>query len=240
VEIIEEPFSVWRLLRSWFRRPVSVNQADAPRDVAANDQQTEPPRGDPTTQDPSRSDAPPEADDAESLEVANLGDPSVLAGLNFSVTNYGRATDGALWVEHLLICNACIAGDMFSIVSFPTVAPDPSPYPGVAPGETAHLPPWSVRCIECGAETIIFDPRTAGYGRVLNGASGDARGDDEPTEETGAASVFLSLIYRSALDELTDPAAKANVPPADLFDAVHLRGASPHGETIFEEWRPCS
>jgi hypothetical protein len=175
VEIIEEPFSVWRLLRSWLNRPKSAPPAAQPAADAAEEQQGDATRRDPTAPDPSQSDATAGADDPESLEVADLGDPSVLAGFNYSVTNYGRADDGALWVEHLLVCNACIAGDMFSIVSFPKVAPDPSPYAGVAPGETAYLPPWSARCIECGVETTIFDPRTAGYHRVLNGNSGDAR-----------------------------------------------------------------
>jgi hypothetical protein len=50
----------------------------------------------------------------------------------------------------------------------------------------------------------------------------------------------VSLIYRAALEDLTDPAAKANVPPADLFDAIHIRGASPHGVTIFDGWQACT
>ena len=240
MEIIEEPFSIWRLMRAWLNRPASTKPAVRSADDMAEDQQGDAPRRDQATEDPAQSEVTAAADDAESLVVANLGDPSVLAGFNYSVTNYGRADDGALWVEHLLVCNECIAGDMFSIVSFPTVAPDPSPYAGVAPGETVYRPPWSARCIECGAEKTIFDTRTAGYSRVLNGASGDVRRADEPTEETGAATVYVSLIYRAKLDELTDPAARAKAAPADLFDAVHIRGVSPHAETIFEVWQACS
>lgn len=290
VAIIEEPFSIWRLLRSWFSRTMPAERAVQPGDDAAEDERAEPPRrdqlldarskvqrqielleystnhsrGGPSqnpmliaelqrtleqieadlldqqAEEPARPDASTGADDRESLEATNLGDPSVLSGFNHSVTNCARAEDGALWVEHLLVCNQCVGGDMFSIISFPKVAPDPSPYAGVAPGETVHLPPWSVRCIECGDEEMIFDPRSAGRDRVLNGVSGDARNPDEPTDETGATTVYVSLIYHAEFDELKGLATKAHVPRADLFDAVHIRGAAPNGETAFEEWHACS
>ena len=285
--IIEEPFSIWRLLRSWFSRPAPAEYTVQPGNDAAPDEQAEPSsrdqlldarrkvqhqievleydtnhsRGGPSqnpmliaelqqaleqidadlrdeqAEETAQPDALTDADDGVIPEAANLGDPSILSGFNYSVTNCTRTDDGALWVEHLLVCNECLAGDMFSIISFPKVAPDVS---DEAPGETAHLAPWSARCIECDAEKTIFDPRTGGRGPVLNGESGKARDPIEPTDETGAATVYVSLIYRSELDELKGLAAKANVPPADLFEAIHVRGASPHGETIFEGQYACS
>lgn len=282
--IVEEPFSIGRLLRSAFKRSSPAHHRDQPAPGGNDDEQSAPlsrdqllsarekiqhqielleyganhSRGGPSQNpmliaelqrtrehidaelhDQDQSDAFAEVEDSETLEVSNMGDPSALSAFNYSVTNVARARDGALWAEYLLVCKDCVGGDMFSIISYPKIAPDPSPYADVAPGATVHLPPYNARCVECGHEKTVFDPRTAGRHAVMNGISRDTRAADEPVDETGATTLYVSLIYRTEPGALRDQAVKANVPVADLFEAIHIRGMAPNGATAFEEYYEC-
>jgi hypothetical protein len=129
---------------------------------------------------------------------------------------------------------------MFSISSYPKVAPDPSPYTGVAPGEIIRFAPYRARCVQCNVEKTIFDPKSAGYRAFLKGDCADKSDETDPVSETGAATLYVCLGYRFELSELRTLAEKARVTPADLFEDIYIRGEAPNGRTIFEEHYECS
>lgn len=219
--IIEERFSIWRRLGAWLMRPAGTS---------------DPPDADPEEDEPSTLlDQNQDDDDRELAAAAALGDPTLLSGFKHSVTHCNRSEAGYLWVEHLLICGQCLGGDMFSIISFPKIAPESSPDEDEAPGEALRLKPWITQCIQCGHQTTIVEAGIGDPQRGLDSTHIEGREPEDLINETGAATVYVSLIYPEALDDLKAATAKAGVPPADLFEAIQVRGVSPDFETIFEE-----
>ncbi len=181
------------------------------------------------------------ADDVVEFEGADeLGDPSILSHFTATMLNAVQSPGGVVWTNSLLTCPDCIGGDMFSIVFHPKVAPDPSPYDGVAPGDTVRSAPYSARCIECGVEKTLYDPDAAGFSAILKGAVEDDTDERGPTDETGAVTLYVALGYRRPIDELKSLAAKSNVVAADLFESIVIRGEAPNGDRTFDQSIDCS
>lgn len=217
--IVEERVSIWRRVGAWLMRP--AGQPDRP-DFGSDEPST-------------RLDGIQDTDDGALADAAALGDPSLLRGFAPSVTRGYRSDSGHLWVEHLLVCGQCLGGDMFSIISFPDIAPGSSPYEDEGPGEAARLKPWITQCIQCGHRTTLVEAGVGDPQHRLDAPHIEGREPEDLFNETGAATVYVSLIYPEALDDLMTAATKVGVPPADLFDAIHILGVSPHSETLFQE-----
>ncbi|MDP3736380.1 MAG: hypothetical protein Q8R02_03265 [Hyphomonadaceae bacterium] len=125
---------------------------------------------------------------------------------------------------------ACQCGaDAFAILSHPLIAPDPSPYYLVEPGEVMFRPPHRLRCASCGVITPVFDAKTQGYDGVLNGGCSYESGDQGEQAAAGAFRITVWFFYNVGLDELEEYAAEASVSPSDLFDSFGLTG-EPVGE----------
>jgi hypothetical protein len=123
-----------------------------------------------------------------------------------------------LSAEFALSCRKCGA-NVFRVTGFPLVAPDPSPYYLVRPGEILFRPPHRLICV-CGATVPLFDARTQGYDGILNGgcAYESGKDGDREGEAAGRYTVEVSFLYNIELAELTELAAEAHVKPSDLFD----------------------
>lgn len=158
--------------------------------------------------------------------------PSCLSAFNFEAL---PLEEGG-WdfeVTFSLTCKAC-ASSTFVIFGFPLVAPDPSPYYMVQPGETNHRPPHKLKCASCGAEGQLFDVRTQGYDGVLNGGCSYESGTDGEAAIPGEFRVVVQVLYQAELDELAEFAREANVNVSDLFDGLTIVGTSVGGgESIF-------
>jgi hypothetical protein len=132
-------------------------------------------------------------------------------------------------------CRSC-GEDEFHVGSFATVAPDPSPNPNVAPGETLMCPPFRLRCASCGAENALFDPRTDGYDGVLCGGSAHLQGESEIFTD-GTFKIHVAPTFGIGMPELQELAARAGggVKPTDLFDWINIIG-TPAGDDKFFEY----
>jgi len=124
--------------------------------------------------------------------------------------------------------------------SFPLIAPDPSPYYEVAPGQVLLRPPHQAKCINCGAGGQVFDPRTDGYDAVLNQCSAYECGDDGEDFATTAFRVTVSITFNVDLSELREYAAEADVEVVDLFDWITVQGESENPEIRFEQGYECA
>ena len=83
-------------------------------------------------------------------------------------------------------------------------------------------PPHSLNCISCGTKVPLFDPKTQGYDAVLNAYSSYESGSGDDTAYEGVFRIVVSLFYNVELSELRELASKAQVNPADLFDAINI------------------
>jgi hypothetical protein len=126
-------------------------------------------------------------------------------------------------VDYEVRCRTCSEG-RFHISGFPIVAPDPSPYFAVAPGETVWRPPHSLMCAHCGAGGRVFDARTNGYDGVLNGGCSYESGNTGERDLEGVFKVTIALAYNTELPELLEAAQEAKVGMADLFDWFTISG----------------
>lgn len=126
-------------------------------------------------------------------------------------------------VNFAVACRTC-GGTHFRILAFPLIAPDPSPYYGLDPGETFNRPPHRLACDGCGVVQTIFDIRTDGYDGVLNGGGATESGDSGEAQILNSSTVTITLIYNIDLEELQEYAAEEGRHPSDLFDVFLLNG----------------
>ncbi|WOI54397.1 hypothetical protein [Parvularcula sp. LCG005] len=153
--------------------------------------------------------------------------PSCLSG--FDCTALPLAGNGLdLAVDFALTCRSCNAF-AFLIFGFPIVAPDPSPYYAVEPGQTFFRPPHKLRCSSCGAEAALFDVRKDGYDGVLNGGASYESGTDGEEPIAGQFKVTVAVFFNVEFDELSELAAEANVSISNLFDCITIKGTPVNG-----------
>lgn len=126
-------------------------------------------------------------------------------------------------VDFRLACETC-GGTSFRIFGFLKTAPDPSPYAGLAPGETLFRPPHGLCCSSCGRRAELFDARKNGYDGVLNGGCAYESGEAEASPLPGTFSVVVSIAFNTTDAELSELAAEAGVHPSDLFDWITIAG----------------
>ena len=117
------------------------------------------------------------------------------------------------------------------------VAPDPSPYYAIPPGQTLERPPHRLRCAGCGSTDVIFDARTDGYDGRLNGGAAYESGETGEAFTQATYEVIAMPTYNISLEELTElaPMAGPAANPADLFDWFNLVG-KPDGDAPPFEW----
>jgi len=163
-------------------------------------------------------------------EQAAKTPPSCLA--DFNCAALPLEDDGLdLAVDFALTCKACGA-DTFEILAFPKVAPDPSPYFAIEPGQTLFQPPHRLKCTSCGDERALFDVRTQGYDGVLNGGGAYESGTTGEAPIPGVFNVVVTACYNIELNELIELAHDAKVNASDLFDWLTIVGTSTGGEQI--------
>jgi hypothetical protein len=156
--------------------------------------------------------------------IAARQPPACLAGFSLSLLPSHQEVS----VEYDVRCATC-GGGRFHISGFPIVAPDPSSYFAIAPGETIWRPPHSLKCAHCGAGGRVFDARTNGYDGVLNGGCSYESGEAGERDVEGVFKVTIALAYNAELPELLEVAQEAKVGVADLFDWFTISGESTEG-----------
>jgi hypothetical protein len=160
----------------------------------------------------------PEATQAAEHPPASL---SQLALAARPPKNIGSEPD--IGVEFVVSCRTCNHA-VFQISAFPKVAPDPSPYYRVSPGETLWRPPHNLKCVNCGGEAKLFDARTDGYDGICNGGCSYESGTEGEAFVPGNFKVTVIPIYNIELSELMESAAQFKVQTPDLFDAIVIQG----------------
>jgi hypothetical protein len=135
-------------------------------------------------------------------------------------------------VDFRLACKQC-GGGTFRILSHPLIAPEPSPYFEVAPGEVIYRSPHRAECVRCGEVGSIFDGRSDGYDGVLNGGCSYETGAGDMVSRSAECAVTVSLTYNCDLAELREFAVEAGVHPADLFDWIAIVGQPTDGGVGF-------
>ena len=133
-------------------------------------------------------------------------------------------------------CSRCGAGE-FQLTAFPLVAPDPSPYYGVSPGETLQRPPHRLECSSCGHSSVLFDLRRHGYDGVLGHGSGyetGGEGEEEVPLPEGPFSIEVTFGFSIEMDELREIAEEAGISPSDLFDWITITGKPANDGIEFE------
>lgn len=164
--------------------------------------------------------------------------PSCLSGFNYAALPL--AENGLdLAVDFALTCRSCDAS-AFVIFGFPIVAPDPSPYYAIEPGQTFFRPPHRLRCSSCGAEAALFDVRTQGYDGVLNGGGSYESGTDGEAPIAGQFKVTVAVCYNAEFEELSELAEEANVSVSDLFDWITITGTPVNGGENIELSYECA
>lgn len=152
--------------------------------------------------------------------------PSCIAGFAYA----GEAVSFA--AEFTLRCKAC-QHDVFRILAFPTIVPDPSPYYDLSPGDILQRPPHRLRCTSCSAEAPLFDVRVNGYDGALGHGTAYESGEEGEAAIPGEHTVVVAFLYNIELDELQEIAAGANLQPSDLFDAINIIGTpAGNGEAV--------
>lgn len=163
------------------------------------------------------------------VEAARAANDPPRSLSDFSVTPI-TPDDGAenlARVNFGLACKSCGYG-AFELGSFPVVAPDPSPYYGVAAGEALLRPPHRAKCVRCNSVGLIFDARTDGYDGVLNGGCAYESGSEGEEFFPGPYEVTVCVTYNigaSELDELAS-SARAETKATDLFDSLSIIATS--------------
>jgi len=142
-------------------------------------------------------------------------------------------------IDFKLRCQDC-SSDIFQISAFPLVAPDPSPYSGVRPGQTLYRPPHTLKCVSCNLERPLFDVRTQGYDGVLIGGGAYESGTEGKAFIPGRFHVVVSFIYNIDLTELEELAGEARVGASDLFDWISIVGTGIDGGQNVELGYECA
>ena len=164
--------------------------------------------------------------------------PSCLSG--FGNTPIPLAPGGLdIAIDFKLRCQNC-PSDIFQSSAFPLVAPDPSPYFEVQPGQTLYRPPHFLTCTSCGTERPLFDVRTQGYDGVLNGGGAYESGTEGKAFISRHFHVVVGFIYNIELGELRDLASEARVAVSDLFDGISIVGTATDGAENVELSYECA
>ena len=175
------------------------------------------------------------------VEAARAADDPPKSLAAFSVTPI-KPDDGPTplpWVSFNVGCKSC-GHQEFEIASFPIIAPDPSPYYGVASGDTLLRPPHRMKCSCCGSVGTIFDARTDGYDGILNGGCPYESGADGEDFTLRPFKVIVAVTYNIEISELEELAssAQAEIKATDLFDNLSITATCPSGgqplEFIYE------
>ena len=174
-------------------------------------------------QKPAQLDILPGVLDLEAAEAARDPPRSFSA---FAVTPLAppEGDDRLIMVHFAIACKTC-GHDAFYVGAHPLVAPAD----GGALDETNLRPPHRLKCANCGATGMLFDPNTDGYNGILCG------GSDQPSGQVGeiftptAMNTYVAPTYNVYLPELTELAAQAGggVKPSDLFDWINIIQAAP-------------
>ncbi|MGR4866967.1 hypothetical protein [Caulobacter sp. LARHSG274] len=165
----------------------------------------------------------------EAAAAAARQPPTCLAGFSTSLLPPHHEVS----VDYEVRCKTC-GDEHFHISGFPIVAPDPSPYFAIAPGETIWRPAHSLRCAHCGAGGRVFDARTSGYDGVLNGGCSYESGETDEQDVEGLFKITIALAYNVELSELLEAAQEAEVGIADLFDSFTISGEPVNGGRSIE------
>lgn len=171
---------------------------------------------------------------AEAARAAN-DPPSSLSAFVVTPIVPNEGPEPLLWVSFSVACKSCGDGK-FEVSSFPVIAPDPSPFHGVAPGDALLRPPHRLRCARCGSTGTIFDARTDGYDGVLNGGCAYESGIDGEAFAAGPFEVIVTLSYNVEASELEELARSegGEKKATDLFDGLSITATSVSGEPAFE------
>lgn len=161
--------------------------------------------------------------------------PSCLDGLICAPAVTKSNTDAVFDVA----CRKC-GGVSFRIEAHPVVAPDPSPYFGIAPGQVLYRPPHALVCTSCRTSTPVFDARKQGYDGVLNGGCAYESGDGQGSVVEGEFRFVISFGYSIEPSELEELAAESKVQPSDLFDSISIVGISIRTDSKFEIAYECA
>lgn len=165
--------------------------------------------------------------------------PASLSQLALTVIESENGFDPDFGVEFAVSCKTC-NHTVFMFSGFPIVAPDPSPYYGVRPGQTLWLPPHNLKCVNCESVAKAFDARTDGYDGIVNGGNAYESGTDGEAFVAGIFNITITVIYNNDLDEQIEPAQEAGVQPSDLFDSFVIRGTPVGDGKPFEEVYECA
>ena len=157
--------------------------------------------------------------------------PSCLDGFGFSVSPVDL--EYAHCIEFDLKCRMCGA-DVFHVLGYPIVVPDPSPYYAMEPGTVMWRPPHRLRCDGCGKTEPLFDARKNGYDAVVNNFSGYESGDEGEEVVRGTYRVHVTFAYNAELSELEESATEAKVKIADLFDWFTITCRDTNSGDVFE------
>lgn len=172
---------------------------------------------------------------------AERAPPSCISGFRHTAMPLARKAL-ALGIDFKLGCQNC-PNETFQISAFPLIAPDPSPYAELAPGETFNRPPHTLRCTRCATERLLFDARKHGYDAVVNDAAAYESGVEGVDAKAFIADHFkiiASFFYNIDLHELNDHAHRAKVTPSDLFDWVVISGSAADGADDLELSYECA
>ena len=134
-------------------------------------------------------------------------------------------------VHFAIACKAC-GHDAFRLgahlVSRP---PDDQPV-----HERALRPPHRLKCANCAAVEMLFDPRTDGHDGIL-GLAGEAPSAGEEAFLAVAMKTYVAATYNIQLSELQEIAAEVGngVKPSDLFDWINIIQSEPDADSYFLE-----
>ncbi|HZZ89493.1 MAG TPA: hypothetical protein VFE13_14275 [Caulobacteraceae bacterium] len=155
--------------------------------------------------------------------MATNSPPTSFSRFKLAAVDPPPAKEPVRYAAFALNCASCNGGQ-FHVGSFPVIAPDPSPYYKVAPGQTIDRPPHRLRCAGCGATEVIFDTRSDGYDGKLNGGGRYESGEAGETFTDAPYEVIAYAVYNIGLEELEElaPRAGPDAKPSDLFDWFNL------------------
>ena len=165
--------------------------------------------------------------------------PASLSQLALTVVPPEAGRRPAFAVDFAVSCKTCNHG-VFMISGFPKIAPDPSPYAEILPGQTFWRPPHNLKCVNCGSVAKLFDARTDGYDGICNGGCSYESGTDGEAFVPGSFTVTVAPVYNNELSEMIESAAEFGVQTPDLFDSFVIQGDPVGGGKPFETYYECA
>jgi hypothetical protein len=144
-----------------------------------------------------------------------------VAGFALTLNPSAREAAYPIEIRYELRCKSC-GGDAFRFFCFPLVAPDPSPYFGIEPGQAIARPPHAAQCVDCQARASVFDGRTDGYNGRLNSFFAYESGETGEDAFPGIYRLMVTLVYNIDVDELMELGSNASVSAPDLYDWIGI------------------